>query len=143
MTELHDPHIQKVAETLKRSLDPTLRRQGNLCQHKNIFILHQFFPSKFPNPLFPVHWIIPAESELKSIEVSPGFAPLLLQLIASESIEIHIRFSAVVYFKNFVKRNWEQVLFILSFNIKFSCKCKLNLIRLTFCLWHHVYVCAV
>ncbi|KAI9175251.1 importin-alpha export receptor [Blastocladiella emersonii ATCC 22665] len=50
-----------------------------------------------------------ATKDLESIEATPGFAQLLLQLIASDAVDAHVRFAGVVFFKNFVKRNWELI----------------------------------
>lgn len=48
----------------------------------------------------------PAEDYLMSVEGTPNYATLLLQLADSEQVEMHIRLAASINFKNFVKRNW-------------------------------------
>ena len=51
----------------------------------------------------------PAEDYLMSVEATPNYAMLLLQLTDSEQMEMHIRLAASINFKNFVKRNWRIV----------------------------------
>lgn len=51
----------------------------------------------------------PAEDYLMSVEGTPNYATLLLQLTDSEQVEMHIRLAASINFKNFVKRNWRIV----------------------------------
>lgn len=51
----------------------------------------------------------PAEDYLMSVEGSPNYAMLLLQLTDSDQIEPHIRLAAAINFKNFVRRNWRVV----------------------------------
>ena len=51
----------------------------------------------------------PAEDYLMSVEATPNYAMLLLQLTDSEQVEMHIRLAASINFKNFVKRNWRIV----------------------------------
>ena len=51
----------------------------------------------------------PAEDYLMSVEATPNYAMLLLQLTDSEQMEMHIRLAASINFKNFVKRNWRVV----------------------------------
>lgn len=51
----------------------------------------------------------PAEDYLMSVEGTPNYAMLLLQLTDSEQVEMHIRLAASINFKNFVKRNWRIV----------------------------------
>ncbi|CAD5113532.1 DgyrCDS2694 [Dimorphilus gyrociliatus] len=51
----------------------------------------------------------PAESFLESIEGNENFSVILLNVIDCDSIEFHVRVSAAVTFKNFVKRNWRIV----------------------------------
>ena len=48
----------------------------------------------------------PAEDYLMSVEGTPNYATLLLQLTDSDQVEMHIRLAASINFKNFVKRNW-------------------------------------
>ena len=49
-----------------------------------------------------------AEKYLESIEASEGFATILLQLIDCPQLDLTIRMSGAIAFKNFVKRNWSQ-----------------------------------
>ena len=51
----------------------------------------------------------PAEDYLMSVEGTPNYATLLLQLTDSDQVEMHIRLAASINFKNFVKRNWRIV----------------------------------
>lgn len=51
----------------------------------------------------------PAEDYLLSVEATPNYAMLLLQLTDSDQVEMHIRLAASINFKNFVKRNWRIV----------------------------------
>ncbi len=51
----------------------------------------------------------PAEDYLISVEGSPNFTMLLLQLIEAEQVEITIRLAAAINFKNVIKRNWRIV----------------------------------
>ncbi|KAF8538224.1 Cse1-domain-containing protein [Trichophaea hybrida] len=47
-----------------------------------------------------------AEKNLRTIENEPGFALKLLQLVASNSPQMHTRLAGALYFKNFISRNW-------------------------------------
>ncbi|KAF9082059.1 importin-alpha export receptor [Mortierella sp. AD031] len=47
-----------------------------------------------------------AEVFLNKLEQNQNFGQLVLQLIATKSYELHIRFAASLLFKNFVRRNW-------------------------------------
>ena len=47
-----------------------------------------------------------AEKHLESIESTEGFATLVLQLIDSNTLDLTIRMSGAIAFKNFIKRNW-------------------------------------
>ncbi|KAF9352787.1 importin-alpha export receptor [Mortierella sp. AD094] len=47
-----------------------------------------------------------AESFLGKLQDSQNFGQLVLQLIATKSFDMHIRFAASLLFKNFVRRNW-------------------------------------
>ncbi|KAI8901692.1 Cse1-domain-containing protein [Globomyces pollinis-pini] len=49
-----------------------------------------------------------AESQLATLESSPAFAPILLQLIQLHPTDKNVAFAAAVYFKNFIKRKWQQ-----------------------------------
>ena len=51
----------------------------------------------------------PAEDYLMSVEATPNYATLLLQLTDSDQVEMHVRLAASINFKNFVKRNWRIV----------------------------------
>lgn len=48
----------------------------------------------------------PAEKTLEQMESHPNFGTILLVLGNSPDIEMHLRVSAAVAFKNFVKKNW-------------------------------------
>jgi hypothetical protein len=47
-----------------------------------------------------------AEIFLNKLEQNQNFGQLVLQLIATKSYDLHIRFAASLLFKNFVRRNW-------------------------------------
>lgn len=47
-----------------------------------------------------------AESSLRASEDQGGFAPLLLQIVASDSFASNTRLAAALYFKNLLGRNW-------------------------------------
>ncbi|KAF8928861.1 putative importin-alpha export receptor [Dissophora ornata] len=47
-----------------------------------------------------------AELFLNKLQQSQNFGQLVLQLIATKSFAMHIRFAASLLFKNFVRRNW-------------------------------------
>ena len=47
-----------------------------------------------------------AEQFLNNLEKSQNFGQLILQLIATKSFDLQTRFSASLFFKNFVRRNW-------------------------------------
>lgn len=47
-----------------------------------------------------------AESSLRASENQVGFAPLLLQIVASDSFALNTRLAAALYFKNLLGRNW-------------------------------------
>ncbi|KAJ2785075.1 importin-alpha export receptor [Coemansia interrupta] len=49
-----------------------------------------------------------AEQFLDSIEQTPHFVVLILQLVNNQATNENIRFAAALYFKNFVKRRWPQ-----------------------------------
>lgn len=57
-----------------------------------------------------------AEKYLESIESNKNFALLLLMLLNDTQAPMHIRTSAAINFKNFVKRNWRVV------SCTFSCR---------------------
>ena len=46
---------------------------------------------------------------MESVEGSANYSILLLQLVSKEDIDITIRISAAITFKNFVRRNWRVV----------------------------------
>ena len=50
-----------------------------------------------------------AEKFVESIEPNKNYPVLLLHLIDKGDVDIHIRVSAAIAFKNFVKRNWRVV----------------------------------
>jgi len=50
-----------------------------------------------------------AEKYLESVEGNKNYALLLLMLVNSNEAAMHIRTSAAITFKNFVKRNWRVV----------------------------------
>ncbi|ELU00355.1 hypothetical protein CAPTEDRAFT_165697 [Capitella teleta] len=50
-----------------------------------------------------------AEKSLESIEVNQNYPLLLLTLVHRENIEMHLRISAAIMFKNYTKRNWRVV----------------------------------
>lgn len=54
-------------------------------------------------------FIIAAEQFLESVEGNQNYGLLLLTLLDRDGVEPHIRVSAAVTFKNFIKRNWRVV----------------------------------
>ena len=55
-----------------------------------------------------------AEQNLEVLESSVQFGPTLLSIIQENSIDSNIRFAASVYFKNYVKRKWDEKLESIS-----------------------------
>ncbi len=51
----------------------------------------------------------PAEDYLISVEGSPNFTMLLLQLAEAEQVDMTVRLAAAINLKNVVKRNWRVV----------------------------------
>ena len=49
-----------------------------------------------------------AEERLKQWETEPGFYSILLTIFTDLSLDVHIRWQAVLYFKNGVDRYWRQ-----------------------------------
>ncbi|KAF9198134.1 importin-alpha export receptor [Haplosporangium sp. Z 27] len=47
-----------------------------------------------------------AEGFLGKLQESQNFGQLVLQLIATKSFDMHVRFAASLLFKNFIRRNW-------------------------------------
>ncbi|KAG0369140.1 importin-alpha export receptor, partial [Gamsiella multidivaricata] len=47
-----------------------------------------------------------AEQFLNKLQQSQNFGQLVLQLVATKSFDVNIRFAASLLFKNFVRRNW-------------------------------------
>lgn len=47
-----------------------------------------------------------AEKFLESVEANQNYAILLLNLVGKEDLDINVRVSGAIAFKNFVKRNW-------------------------------------
>ena len=50
-----------------------------------------------------------AEKFLESVEGNQNYPLLLLHIMDKADAEAHIRVSAVVMFKNYIKRNWRVV----------------------------------
>ncbi|KAF5275843.1 hypothetical protein FQR65_LT04081 [Abscondita terminalis] len=50
----------------------------------------------------------PAETRLKEWETQPGFYTVLLNIIASHSTDLNVRWIAVLYFKNGVDKYWRK-----------------------------------
>ncbi|KAK4881631.1 hypothetical protein RN001_004950 [Aquatica leii] len=50
----------------------------------------------------------PAESRLKEWEIQPGFYTVLLNIIASHTTDLNVRWIAVLYFKNGVDKYWRK-----------------------------------
>lgn len=58
--------------------------------------------------------IFKGEEFLNSVSAQPGFLLLLLRLQEIKTVEPAFRLGAALYFKNFVKKNWSQVVVITS-----------------------------
>ncbi|GLH14983.1 Importin-11 [Gryllus bimaculatus] len=50
----------------------------------------------------------PAESRLREWETEPGFYSILLNIFSNHSIDVNVRWLAVLYFKNGVDRYWRK-----------------------------------
>lgn len=50
----------------------------------------------------------PAEQKLKEWEVEPGFYSILMKIISNHSIDVTVRWLAVLFFKNGVDRYWRK-----------------------------------
>ncbi|KAF9316527.1 importin-alpha export receptor [Podila horticola] len=88
--EVNDSSLQALASYLQKTLEPASRHEGKL---RACFILVPDFETI-------------AEAFLNKLEQSQNFGQLVLQLIATKSFDLHIRFAASLLFKNFVRRNW-------------------------------------
>lgn len=60
----------------------------------------------FNNPVFSIFHQFKAELFLESVEINQNYPLLLLHLISKEEVDITIRISGSVAFKNYIKRNW-------------------------------------
>lgn len=50
----------------------------------------------------------PAEQQLQQWETEPGFYSTLVEIFSEYSLEVNVRFLAVLYFKNGVDRYWRK-----------------------------------
>ena len=50
----------------------------------------------------------PAEQQLKSWETQPGFYSVLQTIFSNLSLDVNVRWLAVVYFKNGIDRYWRK-----------------------------------
>lgn len=50
----------------------------------------------------------PAEEKLREWEVEPGFYSILMKIISNHSIDVTVRWLAVLFFKNGVDRYWRK-----------------------------------
>ncbi|KAG6940955.1 importin 11 [Chelydra serpentina] len=51
----------------------------------------------------------PAEEQLKQWEIQPGFYSVLLNIFTNHTLDINVRWLAVLYFKNGIDRYWRRV----------------------------------
>ncbi|XP_053557296.1 importin-11 [Bombina bombina] len=51
----------------------------------------------------------PAEEQLKQWEIQPGFYTVLLNIFTNHSLDVNVRWLAVLYFKNGIERYWRRV----------------------------------
>lgn len=51
----------------------------------------------------------PAEKFLEQMESQPNFGTILLLLCNKQDLQMHLRISASITFKNFIKRNWKTL----------------------------------
>lgn len=58
--------------------------------------------------------LITAVYNLNQVEVQQGFPILLLKVISDEGVDQTVRMASAVYFKNYVKRHWVRVKYILN-----------------------------
>lgn len=50
----------------------------------------------------------PAEQQLKEWETQPGFYSILQAIFSNHSIDVNVRWLAVLYFKNGIDRYWRR-----------------------------------
>lgn len=50
----------------------------------------------------------PAEQQLKEWETQPGFYSILQAIFSNHSIDVNVRWLAVLYFKNGIDRYWRK-----------------------------------
>ncbi|XP_033020570.1 importin-11 isoform X2 [Lacerta agilis] len=51
----------------------------------------------------------PAEEQLKQWETQPGFYSVLLNIVTNHTLDVNVRWLAVLYFKNGIDRYWRRV----------------------------------
>uniref|UniRef100_A0A8C0G4T7 Importin-11 n=1 Tax=Chelonoidis abingdonii TaxID=106734 RepID=A0A8C0G4T7_CHEAB len=51
----------------------------------------------------------PAEEQLKQWEIQPGFYSVLLNIFTNHTLDVNVRWIAVLYFKNGIDRYWRRV----------------------------------
>ncbi|CAM2114067.1 unnamed protein product [Caretta caretta] len=51
----------------------------------------------------------PAEEQLKQWEIQPGFYSVLLNIFTNHTLDVNVRWLAVLYFKNGIDRYWRRV----------------------------------
>lgn len=57
-----------------------------------------------------------AEKFLEGVEVNQNYPMLLLKLVDNTQVDMTIRVAGAVAFKNYIKRNWKVVSFIINNN---------------------------
>lgn len=57
----------------------------------------------------PIDFPWAAEKFLESVESNQNYPILLLHLVDKAEVDMHIRVSAAIMFKNYTKRNWRVV----------------------------------
>ncbi|GAA5795592.1 hypothetical protein HPULCUR_000953 [Helicostylum pulchrum] len=67
--------------------------------------VYRLFVSTY-HPIPSVHK--QAELNIRNIESQPGFLPLVLQIQASENLELGARQAAAIYFKNRIQKAWDE-----------------------------------
>jgi exportin-2 (importin alpha re-exporter) len=112
--ELNDGNLQTLSVYLLQTLSPDadVRKPGS-----------DFFPLVIFIPII-IFVFSSAEKFLESIEGNKNYPLLLLHLVNKQDIDLSIRTSGAIVFKNFVKRNWEIVSYqsfiaVLFFMFKF------------------------
>jgi len=105
-------NIQTLAQLLDTSLIPSQNKQGREPLQSGVVAglsaaiqsLNKLIPPRSERELTDNFCV--AEISLRASENQEGFAPLLLQIVASDNFALNTRLAAALYFKNLLGRNW-------------------------------------